>query len=294
MIAANEENSSRLKSLGNDLGISGITKTQPLSAGQAFSYTLNADNKTLTASWRVTPKHYLYRDQIKLSVKSPDGFTLGKPIFPASKTKTDVAGIHQIFDHDFEVQIPIKNSVSGDITIETRYQGCSDSFKICYPPQKKTHKLTFSTDKTANVKTVAVTKGRKTSSPIPPTVDNNNVKPQVTGKCEASKGEQHKVLSQLTNASTIGAIFIFFLIGLGLAFTPCIYPMIPILSSIIVGQGTQISTHKAFILSLAYVLPMAMIYALAGYFIGNSGESLQAMFQNPWVLSSFAFIFVLL
>ena len=296
-VAADEEKTSRLKSLANDIGITNITPGgEPLSAEQAFNYALNADNKILTASWRVASKHYLYKDKIKFSVKSSNGTTLGKPVFPASKTKIDVAGTHEVFAHDFKVQIPINNAASGDVIIETRYQGCSDRFKICYSPQKKTHKLTFPTDKTTNIKIVAITSSSKTSPDpiVKPIKDNNGKKPQVTGKCEASKGEHHKILNQLTNASTIGAIFIFFLIGLGLAFTPCIYPMIPILSSIIVGQGTQVSTKKAFVLSLAYVLPMAMIYALAGYFIGNSGESLQAMFQNPWVLSSFAFIFVLL
>jgi len=302
-VAADEENSSRLKSLGNSIGITSITggvdsitPNQPLSAEKAFNYTLSANKEMLTASWRVTPKHYLYKNRIKFIIKSPDGATLEPPIFPQSKTKTDIAGTHQVFAHDFKVKIPIKKGISGDIVIETRYQGCSEIFKICYPPQKKTHKLTFPSDNTTKVNVVAVTSSRSPTTIIDPPVveEKNTLNPQVTGKCEAIQSEQHEVLNQLTNASTIGAIFIFFLIGLGLAFTPCIYPMIPILSSIIVGQGAQVSTRKAFILSLAYVLPMAMIYALAGYFIGNSGESLQAMFQNPWVLSSFAFIFVLL
>jgi thiol:disulfide interchange protein DsbD len=294
-VAADEEKNSLLKSLSNGVtNITGDINAEPLSAEKAFTYTLSADKELLTASWRVTPEHYLYKNRIKFIIKSPDGAILNSPIFPPSKTKTDITGTHQVFDHDFKVQIPIKKGNANNVIIETRYQGCSDAFKICYPPQKKTHKLTFSSDNTGNVKVVAVTNSKSPIPPIKPIKEKKQLKPQVTGKCEATTTEQNEVLSQLTNASTIGAIFIFFLIGLGLAFTPCIYPMIPILSSIIVGQGTQVSTRKAFVLSLAYVLPMAMIYALAGYFIGNSGESLQAMFQNPWILSSFAFVFVLL
>ena len=87
---------------------------------------------------------------------------------------------------------------------------------------------------------------------------------------------------------------LFFLAGLGLAFTPCVFPMVPILSGIIVGQGTQVTARHGFLLSLVYVLAMALTYTVAGVLAGIFGENLQTALQNPWILSAFALIFVLL
>ncbi len=98
----------------------------------------------------------------------------------------------------------------------------------------------------------------------------------------------------LKNSSSWLILASFFGIGLLLAFTPCVFPMIPILSGIIAGQGTQITTRKAFTLSLVYVLAMAATYTIAGVMAGLFGSNIQAAFQNPWILSSFAALFVLL
>ncbi len=106
--------------------------------------------------------------------------------------------------------------------------------------------------------------------------------------------EQDQIAARLANAGIFGAIAIFFGLGLLLAFTPCVFPMIPILSGIIAGQGDSITTRKAFMLSLAYVLAMALTYAVVGVIAGLFGANLQATFQNPWVLTVFAAMFVAL
>ena len=106
--------------------------------------------------------------------------------------------------------------------------------------------------------------------------------------------EQNRLASLLANDNILYTILIFFGLGLLLSLTPCIFPMIPILSSIIVGQGEKVTTYRAFIMSLVYVLAMASTYAIAGVLTGLLGENLQAAFQNPWILISFALVFVAL
>jgi len=106
--------------------------------------------------------------------------------------------------------------------------------------------------------------------------------------------EQNRLANLLASANVFYTMMMFFGLGLLLAFTPCVFPMIPILSSIIVGQGKQVTTYKAFIMSFTYVLAMAFTYAIVGALTGLLGENLQAAFQNPWVLVSFALVFVAL
>jgi len=106
--------------------------------------------------------------------------------------------------------------------------------------------------------------------------------------------EQDAIARRLADGNTLATLLAFFGFGLLLSFTPCVFPMIPILSSIIVGQGSSITVRKSFILSLVYVLALAATYTVAGVVAGLFGENLQAAFQNPWVLVGFASVFVLL
>src|SRR5690606_15219590 len=106
--------------------------------------------------------------------------------------------------------------------------------------------------------------------------------------------EQDSLAASLASGNTAMTVLTFFGLGLLLAFTPCVFPMIPILSSIIVGQGANITTRRAFALSLVYVLAMALTYTVAGVLAGLFGANLQAAFQDPWILGSFAAVFVLL
>lgn len=296
-ISSAENSSNPLVKLSKKLLAKTRDPSQPLPPDEAFQLTVSTEKGIIKAHWLVTPGHYLYKDKIKFKVKAPESMQIGTINFPESKTKHDeFLGDTEVFAHNFTVNLPVLNH-SGEATIQTTFQGCSELTGICYPPQRKTHIITVAaldSNTTAAPKTLVGTAVESTSkAPINTVITQAEPAPSTTGKCDALS-EQQKIRGQLGEAGTIGAIAIFFLIGLGLAFTPCIYPMIPILSSIIVGQGNAVTPKKAFALSLAYVIPMALIYALAGYFVGNSGESLQVLFQTPWVIASFAAIFVLL
>ncbi len=155
-----------------------------------------------------------------------------------------------------------------------KYQGCAER-GICYPPQQQVFTLALPAAEGATTVAAAA--------------------PVSTGATPAVKqSEQDQIADMLRGGSTWLVVGVFFLIGLGLAFTPCVFPMIPILSGIITGQGSNITTRKAFMLSLAYVLAMALTYTVAGIFAALAGENLQAMLQNPVALTVFALVFVAL
>jgi thiol:disulfide interchange protein DsbD len=167
-------------------------------------------------------------------------------------------------------------STTGDkeVTFKVKYQGCSEISGICYPPQTKKFTVKLSPISAAQ----AAAAENSSAGPTP----------------EQQISEQDEIANALRSGNTWLTLLIFFGAGLLLAFTPCVFPMIPILSGIIVGQGENISTKKAFYLSLVYVLAMAMTYTIVGILVGLSGENIQAWFQNPWIIGSFAIIFVAL
>ncbi len=161
------------------------------------------------------------------------------------------------------------------VKIKIQYQGCAEA-GICYPLQKKI--ISINTLK-PGFEMTTVTK---------------NVSSENSAEKEVELSEQDALADFLSKENNFLILITFFGLGLALAFTPCVFPMIPILSGIIAGQGEKVNTHKAFIISVVYVLAMAVTYTIVGVFAGLTGENIQIWFQNPWVLSSFAFIFVLL
>lgn len=244
---------------------------------QAFVFELTAlDKGTLNAHWTIQPEHHLYRPKIKFTVKEPQGVTLGAPIFPTGETVEDeYFGKIEVYGHDIDVKVPILQS-SGlqKLIVETEYQGCSDSTGICYPPVKQNHELTLA--------------GLPDAKPLDEAAQDNN-----TAENKATSAED-AISMRMRDDSYFSNLLFFFIAGLGLAFTPCVFPMIPILSGIIAGSSNDLSPRKAFLLSLSYVMPMALTYAIVGVIAGLSGANLQVMFQNPWIIGSFAGLFVLL
>ncbi|MCK5810609.1 MAG: protein-disulfide reductase DsbD, partial [Cocleimonas sp.] len=165
------------------------------------------------------------------------------------------------------------------VTIKTNYQGCSKLTGICYPPQNKVQTINLA----------SAPEKSSTPAPILAAIDTtNNI------SHDEKISEQAHFTNILKGNSLLTILGLFFLAGLALTFTPCVFPMIPILSGIISGQGSDISKKKAFILSLAYVIPMALTYAIVGVLAGLSGESLTAALQIPWVIGLFALLFVVL
>lgn len=235
---------------------------------QAFQPSVRAlDDRTLEVSFKIAPGYYLYRDKFRFNAGD---LTLGTPELPKGKEKQDDNfGLMEVYYKAVSLRLPVERNSSGPlvVTLQITSQGCADK-GICYPPQTQT--LTAELPAEGSV------------PPAPP-----------MGQ-ESSGDESGLIAATLGQAGFWTNLLIFFIAGLGLAFTPCVFPMIPILSGIIAGQGHQASRGRAFALSLVYVLGMALTYTAVGVAAGLSGTLLSAALQNVWVLSAFASVFVLL
>lgn len=253
-----------------------------LKVEDAFKFSLSADkNNQLSAIWSIADKHYLYKNKFKFELLKGNGFSIQPPEMPAGKAKNDeYLGDYEAYYHDLIINIPVSGAgdPSKPLALKVTYQGCSEA-GICYPKVSKNIELDVS-GFAANLPAIL-------SSAVAETMPSSD-----TPKA-AVQSEQDALAGLLSSDNTLLALLTFFLIGLGLAFTPCVFPMIPILSGIIAGQGKNASS-SAFVMSVVYVLSMAIVYTLVGVVAGISGNNIQVIFQNPWVLGSFSLIFVLL
>ena len=266
-----------LGALGDSLGFGGGGgEDEILEPDQAFQFSMDvADPNTLVAYWQIAPDHYMYRGKISFELPEGQDVALGQVSLPAGEKKHDeFFGEIEILHDQVKARLPlIRSSLQAtSLKLNATYQGCAEKTGICYPPIKKT--LSFNLPVATSL--IATAEAATAVSPA-----------EVVS-------EQDQIAASLASGNTLLIILTFFGFGLLLAFTPCVFPMIPILSSIIIGQGEHITTRKAFIMSLTYVLAMALTYTVAGVIAGMVGENLQAAFQNPWVLGSFAAVFVAL
>lgn len=251
-----------------------------LDPDRAFQVTARqGDTHTLVTDWLVADGYYLYKDKIGVLPKDKTRIALGVMQLPdGTEMHDEYFGTVVSIDHDFQASIPIQN-VAADTRVAdlmVTYQGCAKA-GLCYPPITKTLRvdLGFAGDRTILSATGSTSASSSARSP-------------------EFQSEQDRLASLLASGKLWLTVVSFFGLGLLLAFTPCVFPMIPILSSIIVGQGETVSASRAFGLSLVYVLAMAVTYTAAGVVVGLSGENIQIWFQNPWVLSAFTGILVLL
>ena len=245
---------------------------------------------TLILRWIVAPGYHLYRDRIKLAV-APSSVQLAPYRLPAGTWLDDPAfGRQQVYEGTVTLTVPFR--VSGPrptaLQVKSDYQGCANA-GVCYAPLSKTVSLTLPP---AGGPAVAPSPG---GTEPPALVTHARSLGNGAGFGGGAEGRYAEAL-QGRFWLTLG---LFFLAGIGLAFTPCIFPMIPILSAIVVGQGHAepwpgSSRRRAFLLSLAYVRGMSLTYTAAGVLAGLTGAYLQAAFQNPWVLGGFAALFVVL
>ena len=232
----------------------------------------------LLVRWNIADGYYLYRDKISITLADGSGITAGPAELPAGETKHDeFFGDVQVFHNDFEARVPLQRSsgAATDISVQLGYQGCAEA-GICYPPIKKQLPLTLAAFDPEAV-TAAVT-GKPDSALV----------------TQAPTTRQDDIINVLRNSGLGWIVLFFFGAGVLLAFTACMYPMIPIISSIIVGHGENITTGKAFMLTLIYVEAVAITYAIIGVISAQLGAGVQAFFQNPWILSLFALVFVAL
>jgi thiol:disulfide interchange protein DsbD len=237
------------------------------------------DADTLVARFDIADGYYLYRDKFNFAITDASGVVLGSTQLPDGKIKEDAYfGRMEVYYHGVEAVLQMQRATTGAVplTLEIGYQGCADA-GLCYPPMTKSVALTLPA---APAQRQGLTVGPGDLSDSAETV--------------GELPEQDRIARALASGSTFLVLLGFFGFGLLLTFTPCVLPMLPILSSIIVGQGESITTRRAFWLSLTYVLAMAATYTIAGVVAGLAGANLQAVFQDPWILSIFAGLFVAL
>jgi len=243
---------------------------------QAFVLDIQVrDAHTLQANFNVTPGYYLYRNKISFTVAG-DSAKITAINLPKGELKHDQnLGEIEVYHHPFQAGIVLDRAsvAASPITLNASYQGCSEQ-GLCYPSQDKSFKLDLP-------------HAEQNASPTPPLLASS-------AKPEEINTENSRIADLFKRGSFWLIISFFFGAGLLLALTPCVFPLIPILSGIIVGRGHKITRMHAFILSLSYVLGMAITYAAAGVAAGLSGDLISSALQTPWVLGSFAALFVLL
>ncbi len=261
-------------------GLGGSDLQDPaLPADSAFVYeAIGLSAETVLVRFTAQPGYYLYRDKFAFRVADASGFSVREVSLPDGVVKNDpeFGAVPVIYG---QVEIPVRlNRPAGPastISLQADFQGCLDG-EICYPPQSRV--VSFEMPATASAIGEPPAAGSAAATkPLP----------------AAPLSEQDR-LARLLGEHPASAIFAFFIAGILLAFTPCVFPMLPILSGIIMGQGERLTTLRAFWMSLVYVLAMAVTYTAAGVLAGLFGQNLQAVFQNPWILSAFVLIFILL
>jgi thiol:disulfide interchange protein DsbD len=266
---------------------------------QAFKLKVKVqDENTLVAQFEPAKNYYLYKDKVAFKPKST-GTTIERVSLPQGKMKSDVTfGQVEVFQEPFEARISLKRDTpSADkLTLVATYQGCNEPIGVCYAPINKVIELTLPVAKAA-----AGAVANAVSSNAAAAISSSTTKADTTAELFQSPGSSATIETESAEIERMfetGSFWLiitsFFGIGLLLSFTPCVFPMFPILSGIIAKGGQHITKQRGFILALAYVMGMAITYAIAGVAAGLSGAMLSAALQNAWVLGAFALIFVTL
>lgn len=244
-----------------------VSEDDFLSPDAAFQLNITpTDDQTLRADFKIEPGYYLYKQRIQFKVQAPTG-TEALAELPAGEMKDDPNfGQQEVYHHDFSAKVKVASTDS--LALKVTYQGCSEK-GLCYAPQTKT--FNFGAASTSNP--AEVTANQQSSSSV---------------------SDDSQASNLLKSGRWWLIILGFFGAGLLLAFTPCVFPMIPILSSMIIGKNAHVSRLHAFNLSLAYTMGMCLTYTLLGIAAGLSGQLLSNALQTPWALCFGALIFVLL
>ncbi len=227
----------------------------------AFKPSIVRDKNAFLVQIKLAKDIYLYQDKVKVELLEPKKKNLLLKLPPAEDFHDD-----KVYFNELKFKIPFSELPEGKIKLKLSYQGCSKA-GLCYAPMEKDYVFEIKKSQKSEI--------------------------FEDKKQESMASEEEKIASTLKNESLWVVLITFFGFGLLLALTPCVFPMIPILSSIIVG-AKDITVKKAFVYSLVYVLAMALTYTIAGVLAGLFGSNIQAAFQNPWIISIFALIFVAL
>ena len=259
-----------------------------LAPDKAFRFSARAlDAGTLELSYRIADGYYLYRERFRFATE-PAGVNLGAAQFPQGEIHNDqFFGRVETYRGNLRVLVPIEGAGGPDrFKLKVTSQGCADS-GVCYVPHDQYAEIRLAAAGSASSASPGIFFGAQSAPSMtsaPPMVA-----PSPRFSTSASDTD---IAAMFESGSTWLVLASFFGFGLLLAFTPCMLPMIPILSGIIVGEGRDMNKMRALILSLAYVAGMSVTYAAAGVAAAYSGSLLAAALQNPWVLSAFALMFV--
>ncbi|XOZ34061.1 protein-disulfide reductase DsbD [Halomonadaceae bacterium KBTZ08] len=258
---------------------------------EAFPFSAWVDDGELVLDWKVTPEFYLYENRISIQTEPANALSL-PPRFSIDSTIKDdpYFGKTPVFYEDVSATLaPANDYDGGAIRVTVEWQGCAEA-GLCYTPQTETLRY-----KPADGSVMYPAPTDKSAD----TPDTTSAEADTSGE-SGSTGDEDRwrgdsLTTLLNSDSLIWTTLVFYGLGLGLTFTPCVLPMIPIISAIVSGQR-QLGTLQAFYLSVTYVLGMAITYTAAGVLVGLLGASfnLQAHLQAPWVLALFAALFVLL
>lgn len=252
------------------------------------------DATTIVGRFKPEKGYYLYKDRVTFKVTSPASVSVAEVLLPKGEVKNDPTfGTVEVFHTPFNATVKLNRSKDTEVNgqLQFTYQGCSDQ-GVCYPPIEKTFEYVLPAVLTASVSSFGASVESQVSSvqsSSAPSQSKENTASIFDGWFDASAST---ALFEQKSAGWIIAGF--FLLGILLSLTPCVWPMFPILSGIIAGQGTNIGKRRAFWLSISYVLGMAITYAVVGVIAGLTGSLLSTELQTPWALAAIATLFVLL
>lgn len=254
-------------SLLSALGIEANAQPKFLKVDDAFVLESEQQGNQLLLTLRIADDYYLYRHSFRFK---GENLAFSEPVLPAGdEHQDDFFGKTRVYYR--EVQIPVTLTEAGQqASLTVSYQGCTDG--LCYPP----------TDKQIAVQPMVASTGDVAQASMDAAADTT------------ASSQQDQLAAALGSQGFWLSIAAFFALGLGLAFTPCVFPMYPILTGIIAGAGHRLSTRRAFLLSFVYVQGMAVTYTLLGLVVASAGLKFQAALQHPYVLIGLSVMFVLL
>jgi len=245
---------------------------QFLDVDQAFAFDFSQKDNVLTLNFDIADGYYLYLKQFKFVAKQAE---IGEPVYPSGvMIEDEFFGESEVFYNGVSITLPIESALS-DGVVKIRYQGCADA-GLCYPPTVKVVYLNeVGSNSAVNADATAESNGASTSS--------------------SSQSEQFDLAQRLIDKDNLAlTLALFFALGVGLAFTPCVFPMYPIVSGIVIGQGKPKTASHSFWLTFVYVQGMAITYSLLGLVVAVAGAQFQAALQHPVVLGVFIVLFVAL
>lgn len=255
----------------------------------AFKFSARMVNPgTVEVNYKIADGYYMYRERFDFKAENAQ---LGAPDIPPGKIKFDDTFQKDVetYRNSIAIKLPVKTN--GAFTLTAISQGCADK-GLCYAPMESQAKLA---PKGGELLAVAQgTLNDNASAETPDTQSRTSSARPGPSVAEIVDSEMGRIEASLKSGKLLAILPLFFLLGLGLSFTPCVLPMVPILSSIIVGEGARASRSRGFVLAATYSFGMAIVYTVLGVAAGLIGEGLAAALQNPWILSAFAMLMVAL